>query len=110
METIIQDRYGGILRKQFVFYLLDTSWPLYQSAGRNCIAFLQCSGNGSVVGDWWGRDGVLARGGWLLPVGWTVNTGFYLFLETAFQWSFSLTDGSGWEGRLVACGMIRSYW
>ena len=48
-----------------------------------------------MVGDWWGRDGVLARGGWLLPVGWTVNTGFYLFLETAFQWSFSLTDGSG---------------
>ena len=48
---------------------------------------------------WWGIDGgeggVLARGGWLLPVGWTVNTGFYLFLETAFQWSFSLTDGSG---------------
>ena len=59
------------------------------------LGCLQCSGNGSVVGDWWGRDGVLARGGWLLPVGWTVNTGFYLFLETAFQWSFSLTDGSG---------------
>ena len=97
METIIQDRYGGILLlKAFCFLLLNTSWPLYQSAGRNCIAgegalplhfgWAACSVVEMAL--WWGIDGgeggVLARGGWLLPVGWTVNTGFYLFLETAF--------------------------
>ena len=62
METIIQDIYGGILLlKAFCFLLLNTSWPLYQNAGRNCIAgegapplhfgwaALQYSGNGSVV-------------------------------------------------------------
>ena len=62
---------------------------MYQNAGRNCIAGGQWAACNVVeMALWWGIDGgeggVLARGGWLLTVGWTVNTGFYLFLETAF--------------------------
>ena len=107
METIIQDRYGGILQKHFVFYCWTRAGPCIRV--REETALPACSVVEMAL--WWGIDGkeggVLARGGWLLPVGWTVNTGFYLFLETAFQWSFSLTDGSGigkrgcldqWEG------------
>ena len=93
--------------KAFCFLLLNASWPLYQNAGRNCIAgdairvwrtrrgrgpchctSARLPANVVEMALWWGIDGkeggVLARGGWLLPVGWTVNTGFYLFLETAF--------------------------
>ena len=86
--------------------LLNASWPLYQNAGRNCIAgegalplhfgWAACSVVEMAL--WWrwrGRGWGAGTGWWLLPVRWTVNTGFYLFLETAFQWSFSLTDGSG---------------
>ena len=95
METIIQDKYGGILLlKAFCFLLLNASWPLYQNAGRNCIAgegalplhfgWAACSVVEMAL--WWrwrGRGWGAGTGWWLLPVRWTVNTGFYSLLETA---------------------------